>query len=83
MQKFLRANANDLEKAKTQLTDALRWRKEYKPLEAKEKIFDTGKFGGLGFVTKIKGVKQTENEEDVATFNVYGARRKGPEEDIR
>ena len=69
---------NDLAKAKTQLTEALKWRKEYKPLEAKEEVFDASKFGSLGYVTKIKGVKDTKNEEDVATFNIYGAAAKDP-----
>jgi hypothetical protein len=40
--------------------------------------FDGSKFGGLGFVTTIKGAKETKNETDVATFNIYGAAAKDP-----
>lgn len=69
---------SDLDKAKTQLTDALKWRKVYRPLEAKDEIFDAAKFGNLGYVTTIKGVKSSDNDEDVATFNVYGAAAKDP-----
>ena len=69
---------NDLSKAKIQLTDALKWRKSYRPLEAKEEVFDATKFGGLGFVTTIKGAKESKNDEDVATFNIYGAAAMDP-----
>lgn len=67
---------NDLSKAKTQLTEALKWRKEYRPLEAKAEVFDASKFSSLGFVTTIKGAKESRNDEDVATFNIYGAATK-------
>ncbi|CAK3826031.1 Hypothetical predicted protein [Lecanosticta acicola] len=76
LQKFLRANVDDLEKAKTQLTEALQWRKEYQPLKVKDESFDGDKFGGLGYVTKVKGVKGSPNEEDVVTWNIYGAATK-------
>lgn len=69
---------NDLPKAKTQLTEALKWRKSYNPLAAKDEVFDASKFSGLGYVTTIKGAKETKNEEDVATFNIYGAAAKDP-----
>ncbi|KAK6425385.1 Non-classical phosphatidylinositol transfer protein (PITP) [Oleoguttula sp. CCFEE 5521] len=78
LQKLLRANAGDLSKAKTQLLEALKWRKEYRPLEARDEIFSKDKFGGLGYVTRLKGVVETANEEDVATFNIYGAAAKDP-----
>ncbi|KAK6395631.1 hypothetical protein LTR65_010649 [Meristemomyces frigidus] len=73
LQKFLRANMDDLPKAIEQLTAALKWRKEYKPLEAPNETFPSDKFGGLGYVTTIKGAKESENDEDIATFNIYGA----------
>jgi phosphatidylinositol transfer protein SFH5 len=73
LQKFLRANANDFTGAKTQLTNALKWRKSYQPMKAVDEVFDSTKFGGLGFVTTIKGAKETKNDADVATFNIYGA----------
>lgn len=62
---------DDLEKAKTQLSEALKWRKEYKPLEAKNEVFDADKFGGLGYVTTIRGVKATTNDEDVVSNQLH------------
>ena len=76
LQKFLRANADDLEKAKVQLTDALKWRKEYQPLKVKDEVFDGDKFGGLGYVTKVKAAKGSPNEEDYVSWNIYGAAAK-------
>nr|OQO30515.1 hypothetical protein B0A51_01744 [Rachicladosporium sp. CCFEE 5018] len=78
LQKFLCANAGDLPKAKSQLLEALQWRKEYRPHEAKDEVFSKDKFGGLGYVTRLRGVVETTNEEDVATFNIYGAAAKDP-----
>ena len=78
LQKFLRANLNDLPKAKSQLLEALKWRKSYEPLKAKDEVFDASKFGGLGFVTTIKDAKETKNDEDVAVFNIYGSAAKDP-----
>lgn len=76
LQKFLRANAGDLPKAKTQLLEALKWRKSYNPLAAKDELFSKDKFGGLGYVTKVKGAKlgahDSINTQDVAAFNIYG-----------
>lgn len=74
LQKFLRANTDDLERAKTQLSEALKWRKEYKPLDAKNEIFDADKFGGLAFVTTLKAVKATVNDEAVVSINVNDLR---------
>lgn len=76
LQKFLRANVDDLEKAKEQLTASLKWRKEYQPLKARDEAFDGEKFGKLGYITRVKGVKGSKNAEDVATFNIYGAAAK-------
>lgn len=76
LQKFLRANVDDLEKAKEQLTAALKWRKEYQPLKVRDETFDADKFGKLGYVTHVKGATETKNEEDVVTFNIYGAAAK-------
>ena len=42
-------------------------------MNAIDEVFDSTKFGGLGFVTTIKGAKETKNDADVATFNIYGA----------
>ncbi|KAK5130978.1 hypothetical protein LTR08_001389 [Meristemomyces frigidus] len=78
LQKFLRANMNDLTKAEEQLAAALKWRKEYKPLEALNETFSLDKFGGLGYITSIRGAKETQNDQDVATFNIYGVAAKDP-----
>lgn len=68
LQKFLRANMNDLAKAKEQLVNALKWRKEYKPHEALHETFSADKFGGLGYVTIVKGATATKNQQDVVAF---------------
>lgn len=73
LQKFLRANANDLLKAKEQLAKTLKWRKDFQPLKAKEETFSQTKFGGLGYITKLDGVPGSENKVDICTFNIYGA----------
>ncbi|KAI9783023.1 MAG: Non-classical phosphatidylinositol transfer protein (PITP) [Peltula sp. TS41687] len=55
LQKFLRANANDVDKAAKQLQETLVWRKEFQPLKAaEEEVFDETRFGGLGYVTLIE-----------------------------
>jgi len=59
---------NDLAKAKEQLGNALKWRKEYKPHEALHETFSADKFGGLGYVTMVKGATETENQQDVVAF---------------
>ncbi|GAB7349863.1 hypothetical protein MBLNU459_g0561t1 [Dothideomycetes sp. NU459] len=73
MQKYLRANSNDVSKACEQLLRALKWRKEFQPLKVKEELFEQDKFGGLGYVTELKGVPGSPNDTDIATFNIYGA----------
>jgi len=73
LQKFLRANANDLVKAKEQLLGTLKWRKEFEPLKAVEEEHSKDKFGGLGYVTVLSDVPGSSNEKDVVTFNIYGA----------
>lgn len=73
LQKFLRANANDVAEACEQLLGALKWRREFKPLEVKKQVFDEEKYQGLGYVTELEGVPESPNDVDVATFNIYGA----------
>ena len=73
LQKFLRANANDLEKAHTQLLATLKWRKSFQPLKTLDEAFSRERFGGLGFITDLNKVPGSLNEHDVATFNLYGA----------
>lgn len=66
LQKFLRANHSDVEKAKQQLIDALKWRKKMDPIKlVDEGAYNKAKFGGLGYVT-------TYGKETV-TWNIYGA----------
>jgi hypothetical protein len=67
LQKFLRANANDLTKTKEQLLNTLKWRKEFQPLKAVEEEHNKEKFGGLGYVTMVSGVPGSSNEKDVGT----------------
>ena len=72
LEKFLRANAKDVEKAKAQLIEALRWRKKVQPqrlLASTE--FDVQKFGGLGFVTTYP--KSAAHQKEIVTWNIYGA----------
>ncbi|KAJ3131180.1 Non-classical phosphatidylinositol transfer protein (PITP) [Physocladia obscura] len=66
LQKYLRANANDVAKARTQLLETLKWRKSYQPRALVNASFSRSKFGGLGFVTG-------GGSSPVATFNIYGA----------
>ncbi|RMZ71604.1 cral trio domain-containing [Pyrenophora seminiperda CCB06] len=73
LQKFLRANQNDVEKAKTQLLETLKWRKQFDPIKAVNETFDKAKFEGLGYVLEVEGVPESPNTKDVATFNIYGA----------
>ncbi|KAH3907583.1 phosphatidylinositol transfer protein SFH5 [Parastagonospora nodorum] len=73
LQKFLRANQNDLDKAKQQLLETLKWRKEFDPVKATGEKFDKTRFGGLGYVLEVQGVPESKNEKDVVTFNIYGA----------
>jgi len=70
LEKFLRANAKDVPKAKTQLIEALKWRKRMQPIKLLEDDeFDTTKFGGLGYVTVYPGKAGNE----IITWNIYGA----------
>jgi phosphatidylinositol transfer protein SFH5 len=73
LQKFLRANANDLDKAKEQLLGTLKWRKEFQPLKTVEEEHSKDKFGGLGYITVLSSVPGSSNEKDAVTFNIYGA----------
>ncbi len=73
LQKFLRANQNDLEKAKQQLLETLQWRKEFDPVKAVGESFDKDRFEGLGYVLEVEDVPESPNTKDIVTFNVYGA----------
>ncbi|KAF2843457.1 phosphatidylinositol transfer protein SFH5, partial [Patellaria atrata CBS 101060] len=73
LQKFLRANANDIEKAKTQLLGTLKWRKEFEPWNAAKEVYSRKNFGGLGYIIELEDVPESPNKKDIATFNIYGA----------
>ncbi|KAL9049515.1 MAG: hypothetical protein Q9162_007186 [Coniocarpon cinnabarinum] len=73
LQKFLRANANDVDKAAEQLLATLKWRKEFNPLSARDAVFNREKFDKLGYVTKVGNVLGSPNASDLITFNIYGA----------
>lgn len=70
LQKFLRANDNDVAAAEKQLTDALEWRKKVQPASLVSETFDKKKFGDLGYVTVHK---DEAGKETVITWNIYGA----------
>lgn len=71
LEKFLRANNNDVTSAKSQLTKALAWRKKMNPLKLlSDTEFDSSKFGGLGFVTTY--IVDGKGKEVIA-WNIYGA----------
>ena len=70
LEKFLRANTKDVAKAKAQLIEALKWRKEMNPAKLlKDTEFDAGKFGGLGYVTVYHN---KEGGKEIVTWNIYG-----------
>ncbi|KAI4730686.1 phosphatidylinositol transfer protein SFH5 [Aureobasidium sp. EXF-10728] len=73
LQKFLRANQGQVNKACEQLLGALKWRNEFKPLEVRDQVFDKAKFDGLGYIVTLNNVPDSPNETDIATFNIYGA----------
>lgn len=71
LEKFLRANSQDVAKAKTQMVEALKWRKQMQPRKLlAETEFDEAKFGGLGFVTVYP--KTESHEKEIVTWNIYG-----------
>lgn len=73
LQKFLRANQNDLEKGKQQLLATLKWRKEFDPIKAANESFEKARFEGLGYILEVEGVPESPNKKDIVTFNIYGA----------
>ncbi|TKA76464.1 hypothetical protein B0A49_02228 [Cryomyces minteri] len=73
LQKFLRANSDDVPQARAQLLETLKWRKSYQPLLARDEVHSQARFRGLGYVMGLSNVPDSVNTEDVATFNIYGA----------
>lgn len=71
LQKFLRANANSIEKAFSQLKDTLVWRKDFfSPDGEASKGWSDSKFEGIGFTTVIK---HKDGKDKVVSWNIYGA----------
>ena len=73
LQKFLRANANDVNKARQQLLETLKWRKQFRPLACVDEVHSRARFAGLGYVTMLDSVPNSSNKTDVVTYNIYGA----------
>ncbi|KAF3927304.1 Patellin-6 [Orbilia brochopaga] len=67
LQKFLRANEGNVEKAVDQLNAALHWRSEFKPLDQLADEHDREAFEGLGYVQILAA------NGEVLTWNIYGA----------
>lgn len=64
LRKFLTANDDNVAEAKTQLLKTLKWRKEFKPLDAAKENFDEE-------LTKLGVVTQSPSGKAV-TWNLYG-----------
>lgn len=71
LEKFLRANDKDVAKAKSQLTEALKWRKSMDVEKLLEREYDSARFGDLGYLTVFE--KPDGKGKDIVTWNVYGA----------
>ena len=71
LEKFLRANTQDVSKAKAQLIEALKWRKRMEPSKLLEAEYDSAKFGDLGYVTTYQAADAKSKE--IITWNIYGA----------
>lgn len=73
LQKFLRANADNVDAAAAQLLETLKWRKTFQPLKLLEnQAFSQTKFSGLGYVTELGNVPESVRPEgkEIVTFNV-------------
>ncbi|KAK6504580.1 Non-classical phosphatidylinositol transfer protein (PITP) [Arthrobotrys musiformis] len=73
LQKFLRANSDDLEKAVDQLTATLAWRAEKKPLESLAAEHDRSAYEGLGYVQVLPKAAEVAGPGEVLTWNIYGS----------
>ncbi|KAI9893772.1 MAG: Non-classical phosphatidylinositol transfer protein (PITP) [Vezdaea aestivalis] len=73
LQKFLRANQNDTEKAAEQLSKTLKWRKEFRAADAINDTFERSKFDGLGYITKSSHADGDDTNLGIITWNIYGA----------
>lgn len=64
--KWLNSTTGDLEQACTNLTAALKWRKDFKPLECMDMVHDS-KFDGLGYITR----NDIKSSSAVVTWSVF------------
>ncbi|WYZ45524.1 hypothetical protein EsH8_VIII_000840 [Colletotrichum jinshuiense] len=70
LQKYLRANDDDVSKAADQLQQALVWRRDTNPGKLLDEVaFDKKKFDELGYVTTHK---DAQGKETIITWNIYG-----------
>lgn len=69
LQKFLRANSNNVDAAYNQLLATLKWRKGFNTEAVCNEEFSERKFSGLGYVMKTK----TKDGEKIITYNIYGS----------
>ncbi|KAK6345719.1 Non-classical phosphatidylinositol transfer protein (PITP) [Orbilia javanica] len=67
LQKFLRANSDNIEKAVDQLAATLAWRAEKKPLDSLAAEHDRSSYEGLGYVQVLP------ETGEVLTWNIYGS----------
>ncbi|KAK6500994.1 Non-classical phosphatidylinositol transfer protein (PITP) [Arthrobotrys conoides] len=67
LQKFLRANSDNIEKAVEQLAASLAWRAEKKPLDSLAVEHDRAAYEGLGYVQVLP------ETGEVLTWNIYGS----------
>lgn len=75
LQKFLRANKGDKEKAKKQLAETLEWRRTYFGDDGKVAGgWDESKFEGLAYITKevVEDARAETEKEIIVTWNIYG-----------
>jgi phosphatidylinositol transfer protein SFH5 len=71
LEKFLRANNKNIDKAKAHLIEALKWRKHMNPLKLLSEVeFSRAKFGNLGYVTKYE--RNDGKSKEIITWNIYG-----------
>ncbi|TGZ80276.1 CRAL/TRIO domain-containing protein, partial [Ascodesmis nigricans] len=77
LQKFLRANHNDVARAFLQLQDTMKWRRSFfGPGGEIEKGWDEEKFKGLGYTSVIPRSNSSSSSNDrpiVISWNIYGA----------
>ncbi|KAH0566294.1 hypothetical protein GP486_000320 [Trichoglossum hirsutum] len=72
LQKFLRANANNVDRAARQLIETLKWRSEFEAANTVFETFDKSRFERVGYITTIDDPNGDDGKA-VITWNVYGS----------